>query len=55
VPSAAVAIQDEGVSTGSSRGTLNFRGIDLKATDDAGNSRVNVHYRRHSLWVAGIF
>lgn len=53
LPVTTIAVQDEAVAVGT-RGTINFQGVDVKATDDAGNSRVNVRVRSHRLWVAGI-
>lgn len=54
VPTSAIQTQDEGVSTGSARSTLNVQGVGLRIVDDAANTRVNLSYWRHDLWVAGI-
>lgn len=50
---ATIAFFEDAVSV-SARSTLNVQGIGLKATDDAGNNRVNLSYWRHDLWVAGV-
>jgi len=42
VPLTTINFQDEGVSTGAARATVNFVGSRVQALDDAGNSRVNV-------------
>lgn len=42
VPATTVGTQEEGVSTGTARATINFTGTDVTATDDAVNARVNV-------------
>jgi hypothetical protein len=53
VPATTVGVQEEG-TTISTRGVINFRGIPVVVTDDAGNVRTNVSFWRHDLWTMGI-
>jgi hypothetical protein len=53
VPATTIAVQEEGSTVGN-RGTINVQGVGLKATDDAGNARVNISYWRHDLWTVGV-
>lgn len=53
VPTSALAMQDEGVSTGSARTTLNFKGMAVSAVDNGGTSAVDVTINDRS-YLAGV-